>query len=50
MWKPWAIVILGLVVALHGYAGSPTWYLAIGLVTAALALWIALERVSNFRS
>lgn len=43
-WEPWTIVILGLVVMLHGYTGGPTWYLAIGLVTAALGLWVALER------
>jgi len=35
-WKPWALLILGLNVAYHGYTGSPTWYLALGLATAAL--------------
>jgi hypothetical protein len=43
-WKPWALLILGLVTAYHGYTGSPTWYLAIGLAIAALAVWIALEK------
>jgi hypothetical protein len=45
-WKPWAIFILGLVVAYHGYTGSPTWYLALGPATAALAFWIALEQMA----
>jgi hypothetical protein len=45
-WKPWALLILGLNVAYHGYTGSPTWYLALGLATAALALWIALEQIA----
>jgi hypothetical protein len=48
-WKPWAILILGLNVAYHGYTGSPTWYLALGLATAALALWIALEQIALSR-
>jgi hypothetical protein len=43
-WKPWALLILGLVVAYHGYTGSPTWYIEIGLAIAAIALWIALEQ------
>jgi hypothetical protein len=44
LWKPWAILILGANVAFHGYTGSPTLYLPLGLAITALALWIALEK------